>query len=306
MKPQLLIVLSICCSWSLLASAQQPSNLDQLQAKERLNAKLREEEEQRKKAVEMKMQRGTEDRVGAKRDAARTYFASENELPPAEKKLLTNDPDEEQKYQDLLRQPQTGLFKLLNYQETKAGLADAKSQFAYPHLRGGGAFYSFAKRNHLADEWAQICLQNGILQAAYTEMKRTTVVQSGGAPQNFAYTSGYGLALFTSLGDVALAEVSPQLPAIQMLAEWPLPTHYQEFFTQVKQSKAGLQIGPHWYHATIPSQVNETYVVRSVNYKKADVVIVFRIVRQDADGNLHILWKQLKSLPPVELKGKKP
>ncbi|HEX4947785.1 MAG TPA: hypothetical protein VFZ34_14030 [Blastocatellia bacterium] len=237
LHPQILLAFLWCigCGGSWAGMAQAPSNLDQLQAKERLNAKLREEEEQRKKAAEMSLQRGNEGKFAKDTNTANFYFHSESELPAAEKKLLAAAASEEQKYATFLHQPNTGLFKLLNYQDAKVGLADAKSQLAYPHLRGGGAFYSFAKRNHNADEWAQLRLMNGVLQPAYIEMKRTTVVNSGGAPQSFVYVSGYSMAVFAVLGDVALDDVSWQLPALQSLAMIQLPTQYQDFLQQVKQ-----------------------------------------------------------------------
>lgn len=302
MKPQLFTLLLISVGCCLDVFGQTTSNLDQLQAKERLNAQLREEDEQRKKAVEMGLQRGKESEKVA--TTANLYFSSENELPSSEKKLLAADGAELQKYDPFLRQPQTGLFKLLNYQETKAALTDAKSQFAYPRIRGGGAYYSFAKRNHNADEWAQIHLRDGVLQAAYTEMKRTTVASSGGVSQSFVYISGYSLAVFTTLGNVALEEVTLQQPALQALAGMQPPTRYQDFVEQIKQYSVGVNIGQNRYQSALPARPDTTYAMRSLNYKKADVIVAFRIVHQDRDGSLHILWKQLKSHSPAELKGK--
>ena len=302
MKSQLLFFLLIAGGCCLDVFGQATSNLDQLQAKERLNAQLREEDEQRKKAAELGLQRSKEGENAA--TTSNVYFSSENELPSREKKLLAADAAESQKYDSFLRQPQTGLFKLLNYQETKAALTDAKSQFAYPHIRGGGTYYSFAKRNHNADEWAQLHLRDGVLQAAYTEMKRTTVASSGGVPQSFVYISGYSLTVFTTLGNVALEEVTMQQPALQVLAGMQPPTRYQDFVEQMKQYSVGLHVGQNRYQAALPARPDTTYAMRSLNYKKADVIVAFRIVHQDRDGSLHILWKQLKSHSSAELKGK--
>ena len=299
----LALFLSVCCGCRLDSFGQ--SNLNDLEAKERLNAKLREEDAQRKKAAEMSLQRSDEKRFARDENNAALYFNSEQELPAAEKKVLTVEAVELQKYEEFLRQPNTGLFKLLNYQEAKAGLADAKSQFAYPHLRGGGAFYSFSKRNHNADEWAQIRLLKGVLQGAYTEMKRTTVVNSGGAPQSFVYVSGNSLSVLALIGDVALESVSLQTPALQALATIQPPVQYQDFLQQVKVYGAGVNTGTMRIQSLLPAQVNATYVMRTMSFKRADMMIAFRIVQQDSHGNLHILWKQLQSLPLAELKGKK-
>lgn len=293
---------------AVLVCAQQPARIEGLreaeEARKKVEDKIKEDEALVRKRAEM-----LANNAGKNANAEPTsvpLVKTETELPQQEKKLLAPDAQERQKFQELLRQPDTGICKLLAIDETRLAITDVKSQSNVPHLIGLGAFFSFTKQTHNADEWAQIRLKSGVLYPAYTEMKRTTLASSGGMTQSFSFTSGYSLAVFTTLENVSLEQVSLQHPAIQPLIELKPATQYQDFANQVKQFNAGINIGAHRYQSAIAARPDTTFVMRSVNYKKADVIIAFRIVQQDRNGNLHILWKQLKSFPSAELKGKPP
>jgi hypothetical protein len=56
------------------------------------------------------------------------------------------------------------------------------------------------------------------------------------------------------------------------------------------------------YIDRVPALVSTTYVLRSVNYRGSDVLVAVRVVRQDTDGSMILLWKLLKKFPKPELK----
>ncbi|MBS1808093.1 MAG: hypothetical protein JST84_07880 [Acidobacteria bacterium] len=282
----------------------QSSSLDQLREKEMLNAKLREEDEKNRKAVEKSLESAGKDPRTATPASNAGRYRAEKDLPNAEKKLLATDLQINQTFASVLRQPETGLFKLLNFKDTKVAILDVKAQSAYPQISGGGTFYSFTKRHHLADEWAQIRLKDGILQPAYSEMKRTTIVSSGGVAQSFVFTSGYELAVIAELGNLPLEAATAQHPVIKRLSQISPPTQYQDFIQQIKQYETGVEADGVRYHSSVPARPNATYALRCVTYKKADILLAFQIVHNDAEGNLHILWKQIAQFPAPELKGK--
>lgn len=299
-----LFCLGLLFVFAVGVGAQQNARLEALreseEARQRIEAKIKEDEERNRKRAESMANHAAKNSA----PVSVPLFKTENELPNHEKKLLAVSVPEQQKHAAFLRQPGTGLCKLLTADETRLAINDVNAQHSFPHLVGLGAFFSFAKQTHNADEWAQIRLKDGVFHPAYTEMKRTTLASSGGMAQSFVYTSGYSLAVFTALGNVTLEEVTLQLSAIQVLAELPAPTQYQDFISQLKQYSAGVNVGQQRYQLAIPARPDTTYVMRSLTYKKADVIVAFRIVQQDRDGNLHILWKQLKNVPLAELKGK--
>jgi hypothetical protein len=47
--------------------------------------------------------------------------------------------------------------------------------------------------------------------------------------------------------------------------------------------------------------VNNSYVLRSIDYARSDLLVAFRIVRQDSDGSVVLLWKLLKKYPTPAL-----
>ncbi len=305
-SPCLFFRLGVLLLLSVYVQAQQNARLEALRASEearqRIEAKIKEDDDLNRKRAESMANNA------AKKSTSPVptlpLVKSENELPSHEKKLLAVTPQQFQKHEVFLRQPGTGLFKLLAIDETRLAINDVKAQQAFPHLVGLGAFYSFAKQTHNADEWAQLRYKDGLFHPAYSEMKRTTVANSGGVIQNFVYTSGYSLAVFTALENVRLEEVNLQHPALQALTELQPATQYQDFINQLKQYSTGVKIGQQRYASAVRARAETTFVMRSINYKKADVIVAFRIVQQDGDGSLHILWKQLQSFPPAELKGK--
>jgi hypothetical protein len=296
--------LLILSSLLLVEGWAQSRNLDQLREKEMLNARLREEDEKARKQVEKSLETAGKDTRPKYSSAVPKLYLSEKNLPASEKKLLAPDLQLTQKFATFLRQPETGLAKILNFNETKALVNDVKSPSAYPQIPGGGTFYSFTKRHHIADEWAQLRLRNGVFQPAYSEMKRTTVTESGGIQQNFNYTSGYGWALLTELGNVSLDTVTLENPVIQFLANFQPPMQYQDFNHQLQLNDAGIIADNRIYKSSVPARLNTTYVMRSLNYKRADEVIAFQVIHADSEGNVHLLWKQIARFSAPELKGK--
>jgi hypothetical protein len=44
----------------------------------------------------------------------------------------------------------------------------------------------------------------------------------------------------------------------------------------------------------VRAEIGATYLVRSINFREADVLVAFKIVRQDEDGSLIIPWRLLE------------
>ena len=55
------------------------------------------------------------------------------------------------------------------------------------------------------------------------------------------------------------------------------------------------------YNSTLPIQLNATYLLRSINYGLSDLLVGFRVARQDTDGSVVIAWKLLKQFAPRKL-----
>lgn len=286
----------------MLCLAQVP-RVEDIMAREERQQKIREEEQKGTKDVKEKLEASTNNPRARNNDRA-VLYNNENELPAKEKLLLSVEDEIRNKYSAFLSQPETGLIKLLAYKENKLAVNDVRTQSAFPNIPGSGTYYSFAKRNHIANEWSQIRLIENTFQPAYSEMKRTTIASSGGMVQSFAYTSGYALALFTELGNIPLENITIAQPALKYLLEFQPPKEYREFDNQQKILKTGITKDSFRVQANMPSKTDMTYAVRAINYKKTDAIYIFRVIDKAQDGSVFLLWQQLKNFAAIELKGK--
>ena len=130
------------------------------------------------------------------------------------------------------------------------------------------------------------------------EKKKSMTTRGGGAFYSFArltHEYGYGSDIelakgmlrsgfagrhsgsFINLGDIPLETISLETPAVNELAT-NLPAR--------KKSES-----------EVPLKLNSTYVLRSVDPERSDVLVAFKVVRIDSDESAIILWKLLKKSP---------
>ncbi|MEK6321230.1 MAG: hypothetical protein AABN33_06050 [Acidobacteriota bacterium] len=80
----------------------------------------------------------------------------------------------------------------------------------------------------------------------------------------------------------------------QYLAAFAPPTAEPEAREQQRRSAYGFAIGRNRYKGRLPVIVNGSYVLRCISYERFDVLVAFRVVRQDTDGSVILLWKKLR------------
>jgi len=193
-----------------------------------------------------------------------------DQLKQKDDEFLTAAPEDRAQFADFLSQTGTGLARLLPRQMYSEKLS----------IRGGGAYYSFTKRNNSYDNDPQIGLEQGYLRTGF-------------AGANFGF-----LAL---LGDTALENVGIEDPPVRYLAAFAAPIAEPEAREQQSRSSIGIMVGATKFKNRLPVTVGGIYVLRSVNYDSSDVLVAFRIVRQDTDGSVILLWKKLREFPTPSL-----
>jgi mannose/fructose-specific phosphotransferase system component IIA len=207
----------------------------------------------------------------SREDLLRVIAAKHAELSKLEKAFLAPSEEDRARYADFLRQPDTGLFRLLPREVGN----DPESRLAVT-IRGGGTYYSFMERTNEAVNSSAIALEQG---------QFTTML------------AGANYSMFVSLGDVPLESVSSETTAAQVLAQ-QTPAE-DEPHARIEQRKAmqGASVGGVAYKERQLAKVNSTYVLRSINYSTSDVLVAFRVVRVDNDDSVTIIWKLLKKYP---------
>jgi len=140
-------------------------------------------------------------------------------------------------------------------------------------VRGGGAYYSFTNQSHSYNSTPQISLEQNYLQVGF-------------------YGASYGF--LTDLGEIQLAKIDTKTKGVNLLANYQPPL--EETKARVEKDKAkNFVVENITYKRRLPVVVGHTYVLRAISYDEADVLVAFKIYRQDADGSLIIFWKLLES-----------
>jgi len=192
------------------------------------------------------------------------------QIKAKEAPLLATSAADQAAFAEFLQQPETGLIRLLPRERYETKLK----------IRGGGAYYSFTRLTHEYGYGSDLELQQGKFSVGFA-----------GADSGF----------LIALGDTPLEEVTLDHPGVRFPAEFTPPTKEADARAQHRQTYTGIQVGDFTYKYSLPAAVNTSYVVRSIQYDTADVLVAFRVVRKDYDGSLILLWKMLKKFPVPKL-----
>lgn len=198
------------------------------------------------------------------------------ELARLETQFLSPSAEDRSAYAEFLAQPNTGLIRLLP-REKFDSYANKKSGMT---TRGGGAYYSFSRQTHEYGFAIDIGFEQGNLQTGF-----------GGAD--------YGM--ITKLDSARLEDVSIELPGVMFLAKYTAVTNEPDARVEQRRFGTGTVIDGAAYKEHVPVEVGATYVLRSISFDTSDVLVAFRVVRQDTDGSLIIAWRMLEKYPTPKL-----
>ena len=195
-----------------------------------------------------------------------------SELNAKEAQLLAPAPSDEQEYADLLSQPDSGLLRLLPREVY--GSHDKLT------IRGGGAYYSFTRLTHEYGNGSDIEFSNGEFSIGF---------------------AGADYGYIARLPDQPLRSLTLESPGVSVLAAHIPPSAEQGAREQQRLSSAGYSVGEIRYANRVPATVGALYVLRSVGYDDADVLVCLQALRKDEDGSMILAWHLLKRYPKPEL-----
>lgn len=209
-------------------------------------------------------------------DLLKQIEAKHGELQELEKQLLEPSQADLETYAEFLKQPNTGLTRLLP--------REIYDSSAHPEKRmtihGGGSYFSFTLLTHEYGWGTQIGLeQNGF---------------------NVSF-AGADYGMIVNLGDVPLEGINLEHPAIKFLASYTPAEEEPRARSEYRRFATGDTIDGATYKTRTQARLNRTYALRGIHYRDSDVLVAFRIVRKDDDDSVIILWKLLKKYPKPEL-----
>jgi hypothetical protein len=138
--------------------------------------------------------------------------------------------------------------------------------------REGGAYYSFTNLSHIIDRPSQLGFEQNYLSAGF---------------------AGANYGFMTDLGEISLADVGEKIKGFNFLIEYQPPAHILD--ARIEQEKSrGFDFEGTNFKNRLPVIAGHSYLLRSINYDNADVMVAFKVQRKDVDGSLIIFWKLIK------------
>jgi len=205
-------------------------------------------------------------------DLLREIETKRIELAALEKKFLAPSTEDRAAYSELLRQPDTGLIRLLPRETYGDNNYKNKKSLT---IRGGGAYYSFSRLTHEYGYGSDIELQQGYLSAGF---------------------AGADFGILTKLGDLRLEEITLEHLGAHFMATYLPPGELAKALVEQRRfGGPGIIVDNELYQARVPAEIKTAYLLRSINYDTSDVLVAFRVIRKDTDGSLIIAWKLLKN-----------
>ena len=193
-----------------------------------------------------------------------------DQLKMKEAKFLAPSAEDLAAYSEFLKQPDTGMARLLPREKYYQSLL----------IRGGGAYYSFAKLTNEYGYGSDIELQQGKLQVGF---------------------AGADFGFLTSLGDVPIDAVIADQMGVRFLLSFSTPSLEPGARAEQRRASEGFLADGFAYRNSLGASLNTTYALRSINYRISDVLVAFRVTRQDTDGSLILVWKVLRKFPVPQL-----
>ena len=209
--------------------------------------------------------------TSSREDLLKEMNAKRAELAALEKTFLSPSDEDQATYAEFLRTPNTGLIRLLPRQKFDSDVYKENEKSLV--LRGGGAFYSFTRLTHEYGWGSDLAFDQGQFCVGF---------------------AGADYGFLTSIGDIPLENVGLETPEAAFFAAYKSAREESQARTEFRRLGTGVELEGVQIKSRTPARANSTYLLRSITYLRADVLVAFRVVRIDSDGSAIILWKLLK------------
>jgi hypothetical protein len=127
-----------------------------------------------------------------------------------------------------------------------------------------------------------------------------------GADYGFLYDLG-DLPLEAVSAETA-AETTGETPAAKFLNSYQPPKEMAEIRAEqakIFSPRSEYTANGFTYQRTVPALVGHSYILRSINFNRSDILVALRVYRQDTDGSLIVFWRKLKTFEVPEINRKK-
>lgn len=245
------------------------------------------------------------DQNSSERSSNRGHGRAFSYLPFKAKRTKDQDkklrPKEEDilKYAEFLKQPRTGIFRLMNDVGCDSNVYVIRVDDGCKNAIPGSSFYSFREKEYTSAYLADIRFKDNLL------------ITDGLLSQN----------ILVKLGDIPLDKLSINSQGMKFLTDFVPETLNTDATRQYIEIVKGVRADKYEYRKVLPASENMTYAMRIVAYRgsfyksfrgwifdlisgdhRVDLVLGFRIIRKEQDGSVTILWKELERKKSPKLK----
>ena len=225
-------------------------------------------------------------------NGGRRALPFKQKLTREQKSYLLPDRTDAARFASFLEQPKTGLIKLFPDAgcEKNAHLLRADKECL--NWIPNSAFYSFREREHTTEYLADIRLEKDFL------------ISDGILSQG----------ILVALGKIPLENVTFDSAGMNFLINYQPEQENKDAYNQLVQITKGVKFDDFLYKNILPAEFDTTYALRVIAYRgrylqifrgfrfdvldgdeRADLILVFRVVRKSEDGIINLLWKELQS-----------
>lgn len=214
----------------------------------------------------------------SREDLLKEIRAKRADLQQLEREFLAPTAEDRGAYAEFLSQPDTGLIRLLPREVYDSETYKKNNKTLT--MRGGGAYYSFTRLTHEYGFGSDIELDSGHLLVGF---------------------AGADYGILVNLGDVTLNELTIEDPRLRYMSGYAPPSKEPDARLEALRFRSGVAVDDVRYQSRLPVAVNDTYLLRSIDYLDSDVLVAFKVVRKDSDGSVILAWKLLKKYPVPQL-----
>lgn len=260
------------------------------------------------------LNRINEQQLKIMRDGERRPLRRKIKRPPPEKiteeEQLRLEPalDDKNQFEIFLKQPKTGLFRLFQSPpcELKKGryVYDVTCENNGFLFTGGGSFYSFKDKNHLYNKGTDLQFRDG---------KFFVRSHSADNVENYQRFGVYSRGIVVDLGKVEIEDVTPESKAVKSLSSLAVVKTFKELEIVGKNLSNKIQIDEYTFADSAPLSVGNTYGLNTLIYhnkemiisnapRRESTIIIFKVLRQENDKSLTILWKELSRTKTAKIR----
>jgi hypothetical protein len=279
MRAIIFLHLMLICGFAALSVyPQRPPAPGRAERKDHLERRVEREAEVSRRLAEI------ESRL--KREPARmskSYLPIKPKRTQEQEMRLRPSTQDLNQFASFLQQPKTGLIRLLPDSGCQSDTKIIRTAEQCASYIPGSSFYSFREREYTLEGLADVRYKNGTLISDPL----------------------YGQGILLMLGDISLDGISLEADGLKDLSRYQPATESESALKQFTELSAGVINGKYLFRNVAPLGENVTYALRVIAYRgdfartileedeRKDILVAFRIVRNERDNGITLLWKEL-------------